>query len=332
MRIWQENRWFLTCICLFFLALAVIGGYFFLQPEWTAALRRQAQQESQARFRNDRAPGDVVKAFYDWYLQFEGNPVSSAAYQESDFLTAELKQHVSEQVGAGNLGADPFLCAQDKPDTLSVGLVQTGEQQAQVEASLNFSGMIRPLNITLVKQNNEWRLHEIGCGLAYDQTPTTTQNTVIYFSNPSQEPTGNIECGLVYGVERTIDGVTLEDKLTSALTELFQGPTAQEQSQGFTSFFSAATADALLDIRVEDRIAYVNLRDIRDLIPNASSSCGSQQLLAEITETLQHTRQIDQVILAIEGNPTTFYEWLQLGCDVSNNFCRQDDFVTTERE
>ena len=76
----------------------------------------------------------------------------------------------------------------------------------------------------------------------------------------------------------------------------------------------------------------MNLRDIRVLIPNASSSCGSQQLLAEITETLQHTRQIDQVILAIEGNPTTFYEWLQLGCDVSNNFCRQDDFVTTERE
>jgi hypothetical protein len=47
------------------------------------------------------------------------------------------------------------------------------------------------------------------------------------------------------------------------------------------------------------------------VIPNASTSCGSAALLAQLDHTLLQFPAIDATIYSINGSPEAFYEWLQ---------------------
>ncbi|MEX2553572.1 MAG: hypothetical protein WD627_11300 [Actinomycetota bacterium] len=48
------------------------------------------------------------------------------------------------------------------------------------------------------------------------------------------------------------------------------------------------------------------------MIPNASSSCGSAQLLAQLDGTARQFDEVDRTLYSINGDAGTFYEWLQL--------------------
>jgi hypothetical protein len=45
-----------------------------------------------------------------------------------------------------------------------------------------------------------------------------------------------------------------------------------------------------------------------------------------MTNTLKQFSSIEKVVFAIEGNPTTFYEWLQLSCNAESNNCDAKPF------
>jgi hypothetical protein len=149
---------------------------------------------------------------------------------------------------------------------------------------------------------------------------------VVYFGNSVMNP--NADCNLVYPVNR--DTASAADKAFSVLEQLFEGPTEQETAAGYTSFFSEETADAVKTLKIEGETAYINLEDIRGIIPNANSSCGSAQFLAEIKSTLMQFPQIKRVIIAIDGNTETFYEWIQLGCSEENNNCDNTPFTESQ--
>lgn len=154
-----------------------------------------------------------------------------------------------------------------------------------------------------------------GCGEATSGEKTTFS---VYFGNSKFN--ANIQdCSLVFPVEREVSKTLAVGQVS--LEELFRGPTMEEQKNGYTSFFSSVTKDILKSIKIDNKIAYVDLKDVRQLIPNASSSCGSAQFLSEMTNTLKQFVSIEKVVFAIEGNPTTFYEWLQLDCNAENNNC-----------
>jgi hypothetical protein len=150
---------------------------------------------------------------------------------------------------------------------------------------------------------------------------------VLYFDNEGRKTVGEeTDCGVVYGVERTIPyGDGSLPRL--ALEQLFGGPSEAEKAQGYSSFFSEKTKEILLDFKVENETAYVNFKDIRSLLPNITTSCGSAEFLAQAGETLKHYRTIKKVIYAIEGDPETFYEWMQFGCSAENNFCDKKPFL-----
>ena len=97
-----------------------------------------------------------------------------------------------------------------------------------------------------------------------------------------------------------------------ALRELVAGPTADEAAAGFTSMFSPATADVLLDVVVADGIARVSFRDLRSVIPNASSSCGGAALLGALDATLAQLPGIRGARYSFGGDEAAFYEWLQM--------------------
>lgn len=146
----------------------------------------------------------------------------------------------------------------------------------------------------------------------------------VYFGNTKLNPNAE-DCNKVFAVERRIPKTLAVAR--ASLTQLFSGPTVDEKSQGYYSWFSNNTKDILKNIKIENSTAYVNLNDIRQIIPNASSSCGSAELLAEINNTLKQFSTINKVIIAIDQNPSDFYEWIQVGCSSENNFCDKNPFI-----
>ncbi|MFN7161230.1 MAG: GerMN domain-containing protein [Candidatus Gracilibacteria bacterium] len=155
------------------------------------------------------------------------------------------------------------------------------------------------------------------------QTPAKVQTydtLTVFFSKKSAVANAN-DCSAVVSVsERVLDKATPQ----RALLKLLQGPTAAQQDA--TSFFSVKTAGLLKSVKIDKDTVYVDFRDMRNIIPNASTSCGSQSLLAQLDTTLKNFPNVKKTIYAIEGSPTTFYEWLQIGCTAENNNCDASAF------
>ena len=144
----------------------------------------------------------------------------------------------------------------------------------------------------------------------------------IFFNNT--ELNKETDCAKVYPVNRQVAKTTAVAK--AALNELFAGPTTAEKAEGYSSFFSSATKNILKSVKIVNEIAYLNLTDIRPIIPNASASCGSAQFLAEVETTLKQFPTVKKVIFAINGEPQTFYDWIQIGCSSENNHCDPTPF------
>lgn len=140
----------------------------------------------------------------------------------------------------------------------------------------------------------------------------------VYFSK-----SGETDCSRVYPLERELKAG--EEPISTALINLFFGPTAAERKAGYNSFFSKETDYILHSVKIRKGMAYVDIKDIRSIMPNASSSCGSAQLLAQIRETLYQFPEINDFRVAIDGDPAPFYEWLQIGC--SDNLCDKAPFA-----
>jgi hypothetical protein len=116
------------------------------------------------------------------------------------------------------------------------------------------------------------------------------------------------DCDRVTPVRRTVVFPAL---LRGALTELLAGPTAAERARGYGGWFSARTAGRLRSVRIERGVAYVDFRDLRRLIPNASSSCGSALLLAQLDRTATQFRTVRRAVYSFDGSRRAFSEWLQ---------------------
>jgi hypothetical protein len=151
-----------------------------------------------------------------------------------------------------------------------------------------------------------------GCGGTAEQ-PTTepepTAETVevhLFFTN---DQLGD-PCGEAFAVTRTVDA---DDPVTGALDALLAGPTTAERADGYGGWFSDDTAGMLHSVTVDaDGTAHVVFADLRPVIPNASTSCGSAALLAQLDQTLLAFDHIVATRYAI-ADQAAFYEWLQLG-------------------
>ncbi len=137
-----------------------------------------------------------------------------------------------------------------------------------------------------------------------------TMTVRVYFGNSRLNP--NIDpCDRVFPVTRTVPRSARV--ATVALEQLLAGPTQSESAQGYISHFSERTRAALIRVRVGRGAAYVNLRDIREDINGANTSCGSAQFFAEVENTLKQFPTIRRVFFAFEGDPALFYDWMQIG-------------------
>ena len=143
---------------------------------------------------------------------------------------------------------------------------------------------------------------------------------VVYFSRAE----ASFDCSAVFPVKRKVPATRAVAR--AALSELFAGPTQRESELGYRSPFSAATRTSLRGLRIVGGTAYVDLNDRRDQLAGATSSCGAAELKAQISRTLRQFKTVRRVIVAIEGQPRTFYEWLSEPCDKRNDQCDDKPF------
>lgn len=80
-------------------------------------------------------------------------------------------------------------------------------------------------------------------------------------------------------------------------------------------------ADALISAKVSGDTTYVDLKDLRQLIPNASTSCGSAAMLAALDTTARQAGGTPRALYAFDGDPKPFWEWLQSYCGTQNDNC-----------
>jgi len=67
----------------------------------------------------------------------------------------------------------------------------------------------------------------------------------------------------------------------------------------------------LRSVRITKGVAYVDLRNFSRVIPNASSSCGSALLLAQLDRTAKQFPNVRRSVYSFNGSARAFYEWLQ---------------------
>jgi hypothetical protein len=102
--------------------------------------------------------------------------------------------------------------------------------------------------------------------------------------------------------------------LRASLQQLLSGPSADERSGGVTSWFSPATAGMLAGVTIDAAgRATVDFHDLRPVIPNASTSAGSQMLLAQLDATVFQFSSVHSAVYRIESSCEAFTEWLQIG-------------------
>jgi spore germination protein GerM len=118
-----------------------------------------------------------------------------------------------------------------------------------------------------------------------------------------------IACARVVARPRALQSPPL---LRGALRALVAGPTAAERRAGFGGWFTSRTRATLRSVRIQDGVAHVDFHGaLRQLVPGASSSCGSALLLSQLDRTVTQFPRIRRAIYSFDGNVRPFYEWLQ---------------------
>jgi hypothetical protein len=103
-----------------------------------------------------------------------------------------------------------------------------------------------------------------------------------------------------------------EAVLRTSLQLLLAGPTTAEREAGYDSWFSDTTADLLDGVEIEDGVAVIDFGDLPAVIPNASTSAGSQMLLSQLDATVFQFPTVTSARYQIGGDCEVWSGWLQV--------------------
>ena len=162
----------------------------------------------------------------------------------------------------------------------------------------------------------------LACAAAQPAAATLTLR--VYFNNAQQAGTAD-DCAIVFARTRSVPSTPAV--ASAALRQLFAGPTAAERAGSDRSPFSAATAGLLKRVFIEHGTAYVDLHDLRAQLPGVTSSCGAAEFGTAIERTLRQFPTVRRVLLAIDGDPRRYAEWMGQDCDLRNDHCDAAPFA-----
>lgn len=128
-----------------------------------------------------------------------------------------------------------------------------------------------------------------------------TATVKVYFT-----PAGS-ECDVVRAFDRTVATPAV---LTGAMEQLLAGPTPEE-ARGLATQFSSETAGMLRSVAIRHGVASIDFKDLRTVVPGASTACGSASLLSQLTATATQFPTVRRARYSINGSEAAFYNWLQ---------------------
>lgn len=104
-------------------------------------------------------------------------------------------------------------------------------------------------------------------------------------------------------------GGTDSPHLEAAFATALAGPT-----DGTVAVFSPKTAGMVRGVRLVNGLAIVDFHDFSRLIPNAQTSAGSAQLLAELNGVAFSFSEVSAVVYRFNGDCNAFAGWLEATC------------------
>ncbi len=108
-----------------------------------------------------QSPEATVTGFYAWYDDFEGSPLGSRAYRESDYLSTDFVRRLDALVDSfanGGGAFDPFICAQDGPPEIEIIEVEEVAERARVTVQA-----WAPIYVDVALEGSEWQITDIHC-------------------------------------------------------------------------------------------------------------------------------------------------------------------------
>jgi spore germination protein GerM len=145
-------------------------------------------------------------------------------------------------------------------------------------------------------------------GATQTQAPGTV-SVWVFFTMASDENMTPVPVG------RTVEASDIQAVLVHlTLKELVKGPTEAEKNAGLTSWFSAGTTGTVIAVMAAGGEFEVDVTQWNTLIPNASTSAGSQMLLSQLNSTMFQFDFVQSVTYTLDGDCAAFWEWLQSGC------------------
>ena len=126
-----------------------------------------------------KTPDSVVRAFYDFYLGYIGdpatenfhNPLVDKAYHDTPYLTESFVQHIDELLAEfGGAGYDPFLCAQNIPTFIEPDVTFARNGIASVVFRSSFPNQL--VTVDLQPEGDSWRIDNVTC--AHDPAGVAT--------------------------------------------------------------------------------------------------------------------------------------------------------------
>jgi hypothetical protein len=109
------------------------------------------------------SPDEVVNTFYRWYLGYPGNVLVDGAYRDSEYLSQEFRAEVDRILDSFSMGGyDPFLCAQDIPESITVSEPVLSGDTAAVSVNTSFQGHM--FELVLNSAQDGWKITAINCG------------------------------------------------------------------------------------------------------------------------------------------------------------------------
>jgi hypothetical protein len=131
-------------------------------------------------------PGEAVKAFYTWYLTYNGNVVADKAYHDSSMISASFAEDVDALIASFDRGGyDPFICAQNRPGAIEVGTITVSGDTAEVPVTSDLQGHALTVRLQ-ANEEGEWLITDIDCG--FDAPEETEAEPA-----PSTEPAPSAE-------------------------------------------------------------------------------------------------------------------------------------------
>ena len=114
-------------------------------------------------------PGEVVEKFYGWYLDYirfdpetMQNPLVDGVYRDSPYLSADFIAEIDATLEEG-IRYDPILCAQDVPESVTVGDVDQGYETASMVANISFEG--HSFTVEVERMDGLWQITDVTCSI-----------------------------------------------------------------------------------------------------------------------------------------------------------------------